>query len=162
MLALRYVGLMALTVWIGGLLVLGGIGAPAIFGVLDTRHVADGRTLAGAIFGEAFRRFTLASYVCGALVLGTLLARAVLGPRPMRFALRLGTATAMVAASAYSGLIVTPAIVRQQAEIEAALASHRAADSYREAFGRLHARSTGVQLIPILGGLMLLFWEVKE
>jgi len=162
MLALRYVGLIALTVWIGGLLVLGAIGAPAIFGVVDARHVAEGRALAGAIFGEAFRRFTLVSYGCGALVLGTLVARAVLGPRPMRFALRLATATAMVAASAYSGFIVTPAIVRQQAEIEAALANHRAADAYREAFGRLHAISTGVQLVPLLGGLMLLFWEVKE
>ena len=45
--------------------------------------------LAGAIFGEALRRFHLLSYVCGVVLLGTLLARGVLGPRPVKFAIRL-------------------------------------------------------------------------
>jgi len=31
MLALRFVGVVALTLWVGGLLVLGGIAAPSIF-----------------------------------------------------------------------------------------------------------------------------------
>ena len=38
MLALRYAGLLALTVWVGGLLVLGVIVAPAIFDVLAARR----------------------------------------------------------------------------------------------------------------------------
>jgi hypothetical protein len=162
MLALRYVGLIALTVWIGGLLVLGAIGAPAIFEMMDVRHVADGRVLAGAIFGEILRRFHFASYVCGAIVLGTLVARAVLGPRPMHFAVRVGIAVAMVAASAYSGLVVSAAIARMQAEIGAAPSSLPATDPRRAAFGRLHALSTGLELVPVVGGMMLLFWEVKE
>jgi hypothetical protein len=28
--------------------------------------------------------------------------------------------------------------------------------------GRLHGLSTGLQLVPLLGGLMLIFWEIKE
>ena len=47
MLALRYAGVLALTVWVGGLLVLGAIAAPSIFDVLALRHVADDRLLAG-------------------------------------------------------------------------------------------------------------------
>ena len=41
MLALRYAGLVALTVWVGGLIVLGAIAAPSIFDVLAARHVVD-------------------------------------------------------------------------------------------------------------------------
>ena len=76
---LRYAGLLALTLWVGGLVVLGAIAAPSVFDVLAARHVPDDRVLAGAIFGETLRRFHLLSYGCGSVLLGTLVARGVLG-----------------------------------------------------------------------------------
>jgi uncharacterized protein DUF4149 len=161
MLALRYAGLLALTVWVGGLLVLGTIGAPAIFDVA-ARQVVDDRVLAGAIFGEMLRRFHPLSYVCGFVLLGTLLARGVLGPRPRKFAIRLSTAFLMVAATAYSGLILSGQIRRAQATIGMAPSSLPETDPRRVAFGRLHATATGLQLVPILGGLILLFRELKD
>ena len=162
MLALRYVGLLALTLWVGGLLVLGAIAAPSIFDVLAVRHVADDRVLAGAIFGETLRRFHLVSYVCGSVVLLTLVIRGVLGPRPIWFAARLGTAFLMLAASAYSGLVVSGQIARIQSEIGVAPSSLPVTDTRRIAFGRLHALSTGLELVPVLGGLLLLFRELKD
>jgi hypothetical protein len=162
MLLLRYAGLLALTVWVGGLVVLGGIAAPAVFSVLAERHVPDERVLAGAVFGETLRRFHLLSYGCGAVLLATLLARGVLGPRPVRFALRLGTAAAMLAATLYSGLIVSSRIVAAQASIGAAPSSLPQGDPRRAAFGRLHATSTGLLMVPVLGGLLLLFRELKD
>jgi hypothetical protein len=162
MLALRYAGVLALTVWVGGLVVLGTIGAPAIFDVLAARQVLDDRALAGAIFGETLRRFHLLSYACGFVLLGTLLARGVLGPRPRKFAIRLGTAFFMLAATAYSGVIVSAQIRRAQATIGAAPSSLPEADPRRVAFGRLHATAVGLQLVPILGGLILLFRELKD
>jgi hypothetical protein len=162
MLALRYAGLVGLTVWVGGLLALGAIAAPSIFDVVAARHVADGRALAGAIFGETLRRFHLLSYVCGAIVVGTLAARAVLGPRPMHFAVRLGIALAMLASSAYSGLVVSRSIARIQAEIGVSPSSLPDGDPRRAAFGRLHALSSALELVPVLGGMLLLFWETKE
>lgn len=162
MLALRYVGLLALVLWVGGLLVLGAIGAPSIFDVLAIRQVADGRVLAGAIFGETLRRFHLLSYACGAVLLATMIVRAVLGPRPRRFAVRAAIAFVMLAASAYSGLVVTTQIERAQAAIGAAPSSLPDGDPRRAAFGRLHATSTGLELVPVLGGLLLLLWELKD
>jgi hypothetical protein len=162
MLALRYVGLLALTLWVGGLLVLGAIAAPSIFDVLAVRHVVDNRVLAGAIFGETLRRFHLLSYVCGAVLLLTLVIRGVLGPRPIWFAARLGTAFLMLAASAYSGLVVSGQIARIQSEIGGAPSSLPVTDTRRIAFGRLHAVSTGLELVPVLGGLLLLFRELKD
>lgn len=160
MLSLRYAGMLALTLWVGGLLVLGGIAAPSIFDVVG--RLAGDRGLAGAIFGETLRRFHLLTYLCGFVLLGTLLLRGVLGPRPIMFALRLAVAFVMLLASAYSGVIVSGQISRAQAAIGGAPSSLPDGDPRRAAFGRLHALSTGLQLVPILGGLFLLFRELKD
>ena len=162
MLALRYAGVLALTIWVGGLLVLGAIAAPSIFDVLALRHVADDRLVAGAIFGEILQRFHLLSYVCGAVVLLTLVMRGVMGPRPIWFAARIGAAFLMLAATAYSGLVVSRQIARLQSEIGVAPSSLPPTDARRLAFGRLHGVSTGLELVPVLGGLLLLFRELKD
>ena len=163
MLALRYAGLLALTLWVGGLIVLGAICAPAIFAVLAARHVAGDRVIAGAIFGEILGRFHLLAYACGVVLLGSLIARGVMGPRPIMFAARLAIAFVMLIATAYSGLVVSANIARVQAEIGAAAPSSLAPeDPRRVAFGRLHALSTGLAVVPVLGGLFLLFRELKD
>src|SRR5215203_3883861 len=106
MLALRYASLLALVVWVGGLLALGAIAAPVTFDVIAARHVPEGRALAGAIFGVILQQFHYVSYACGLVMPLALSARAVLGPRPRRFALRMAIAALMLLAVAYSGMIV--------------------------------------------------------
>lgn len=161
MLALRYVALLAIGLWVGGLAALGGLFAPAVFDVLGAR-VQDGRLLAGAVFGEAFRRFHYVSYACGAVLFGSLAARAILGPRPRRFAVRMGIAILMIGASLVSGLIVTPRIEALQHEVGVPPSTLSASDARRARFGRLHGLSTGIQLLPLTGGLLLLFWELRD
>ena len=63
MLALRYAAVLALVVWIGGLVALGALAAPAAFDVLGALG-AEGRTLAGSVVGETLRRFNLVAYGC--------------------------------------------------------------------------------------------------
>jgi hypothetical protein len=164
MLVLRFATVLAIGVWIGGLIALGAIAAPAIFEVVSLRQVPDGRILSGAIFGEVLRRFDLVSYGCGALVLATLAVRAVLGPRPRRFSLRAGIAVLMLSASMYSGMVLSSRIAAVQQKIGAGVApsSLPAGDPRRVEFGRLHGQSTLVQLVPILGGLVLLFFELRD
>jgi hypothetical protein len=162
MVALRYAALLALAVWVGGLAVLGGVAAPSIFDVVAARQVADGRLLAGAIFGEALRRFHLLSYACGGLFIVTFIARAVLGPRPRRFGVRLAIATLMLAATVFSGVVVSGRIERTRADIGVAPSSLAEQDPRRVAFGRLHALSTALQTVPLLGGLALLFLDIRE
>ena len=162
MLALRYAALLMIVIWVGGLLALGAIAAPATFDVLASRQDPDGRLLAGVVFGEILRRFHVVSYVAGTLLLGTLVLRRILGPRPRRFAWRAGIAALMLAAAAYSGLVVSSRIAALQHEIGATPSSLAERDPRRVEFGRLHALSTAVQLVPLLGGLMLMYWEIKE
>lgn len=164
MLALRFAALVAIAVWLGGLLALGAIAAPAIFDVLAARGIPDARILSGAVFGEVLRRFHPVAYGCGAVLLVTLLARAVLGPRPRRFAIRFGIAAVMLAAALYAGLILHDQIGALQREIGAnvSASSLPEGDRRRVEFGRLHGRSALVQFVPILGGLLLLFWELGD
>ena len=162
MLALRYAALLALTLWVGGLIVLGGIAAPSVFDVLAGQPVADPRGIAGAVFGETLRRFHLLSYGCGAVLLGAYLARAVLGPRPRWFGVRAGLAIAMLAASVYSGMIVSGRIERARADIGAPPSSLAAGDPRRVRFDHLHQLSTRLMGFNIVAAVALLYWEARE
>lgn len=161
MLALRYAALLALVVWVGGLVTLGAVVAPATFDVLGAAGAA-GRQQAGAVFGEIFRRFHLITYACGAIILFSLFTRAILGPRPRRFAIRVSVAAIMVAASAWLGLVIAPQIAAAQREIGASISSLPANDARRDAFQRLHSLSGRLELVPFLGGVLLLFWELRD
>ena len=117
MLALRYAAVLALALWTGGLVVVGAVAAPSIFDVLGARG-AEGRVLAGAVVGALLERFTVIAYGCAAVVLLSLAVRAVLGPRPRRFAYRVGGLLLMTAATVYAGAVVAPRIAAlQQAKV---------------------------------------------
>src|SRR4051794_38762325 len=106
MLALRYVYVLALVVWLGGMVTLGAIVAPATFQVLQAADPIAGRALAGAAFGVMLARFHYIAYGAGLLLLVTLAAMAVLGPRPPAFAARSSLIVLMLAVALYSGFIV--------------------------------------------------------
>ncbi|HEY7500110.1 MAG TPA: DUF4149 domain-containing protein [Vicinamibacterales bacterium] len=162
--ALRYATLVALAVWIGGLLALGAVAAPAIFQVVADKGVPAGRALSGAIFGDVLRRFHLVSYACGAWILLALVARAVLGPRPRRFAVRAGIAVVMLSAALYSGVVLSRDIAQLQQQIGEGVSpsSLPPGDARRAAFDRLHGQSTLLHFVPLVGGLILLFWEMND
>jgi hypothetical protein len=162
MLALRYAALLALVVWAGGLIALGSVAAPAAFDVLAARQIADGRAIGGAIFGETLRRFHQIAYLCGGVLLISLIGRRILGPRPRRAGIRVLLASIMLAATMYSGLAVAARIQSLQREIGASPSTLPASDPRRVEFGRLHATSTILLLVPILGSLALIWWELKD
>jgi hypothetical protein len=162
MFALRYAALLGAALWSGGLLGLGLFGAPATFEIIASRGVPDGRVLAGAIFGETLRRFHLFSYACGAVILGSLLLRAALGPRPAYTGPRLAIAAVMLGTALFSGIYLTSRIERTRAEAGGAPSALAQDDPRRVTFGRLHAVSTIIQIVPLLGGLVLLFWELRD
>jgi hypothetical protein len=162
MFVLRYVYLLGLVVWLGGMVALGGLAAPAIFEVLVAREGAAGRILAGAVFGETLRRFHLLAYGSGAIMLAALALMALLGPRPARFAVRTSIVAAMLGVALYSGLVLSRRIEAMQHEIGVPVASLPSGDPRRAEFGRLHGLSTGLMAVNVLGGLVLLFWEVRD
>jgi len=161
MVALRYAYLLALVVWVGGLIALGGIAAPAIFASLTGAHGLAGREMAGLVFGSVLRRFHVTAYISAAVMLLSLGGMAALGPRPSRFAVRVAIVLVMGALTLYSGLIVTPKVERMRDGIGGPVAALAESDPRRAEFGRLHGLSTLLLGMTALGGLALLFLEAR-
>ena len=162
MLALRYVYVLALALWLGGMVVLGAVVAPTTFQVLQASVPASGRLLGGEVFGAILSRFHYVAYGAGALALVSLAAMALLGPRPHGFAVRSAIVTLMLLLALYSGFVVLTEVDAIQQEISALPSSLPAEDARRIRFDELHQLSTRLMMANIIGALVLLYWEAKE
>ena len=170
MVLLRYVYVLALTLWLGGMIVLGAVVAPSLFATLPAQDPENGRALAGLAFGVVLARFHYLAYGAGALLVLSLTLMALLGPRPKGFAVRTGIAAAMLAVALYSGVFVLGEIGTIQREVAAAAPSITAAlpsrlpagDPRRIRFDQLHQLSTRLMMCTVLAALVLLVWEARE
>jgi len=162
MLALRYVYVLALAVWLGGMVVLGALVAPTTFQVLQTAAPETGRALAGELFGSTLARFHYVAYGCGTVLLITLATMAILGPRPTGFAVRLVLVALMVGVALYSGFVVLNEVDRIQLEVGTLPSRLPATDLRRVRFDALHTLSTRLMMADIAGALILLFWEARD
>jgi uncharacterized membrane protein len=162
MLALRYLYLLALIIWLGGMLTLGALAAPTTFQVLERSEPVAGRALAGDVFGSMLSRFHYVAYGAGILLLTTLAAMRLLGPRPRAFGMRAAIVGAMLATTLYSGFVVLKRIDAVQREAGGLPSRLPATNALRVRFDELHQLSTRLMLLTIAGALVLLYWEAKE
>ena len=162
MIALRYVYVLALAVWLGGMVVLGAVVAPVTFQVLQASVPDAGRALAGGVFGAMLGRFHYVAYGSGLILLLTLTVMAILGPRPRHFAIRLALAGTMLLIALYSGFVVLGSIEAIQQEVGGLPSQLPAADPRRIRFDELHQLSTRLMMVNIVGAFVLLFWEARE
>ncbi len=159
---LRFVALLALALWVGGLVALGGLGAPSIFAVLEAAVPSTGRELAGQVFGAIFERAQYAAWGLGLVVLLSLGVRAALGPRPRHWKLRLWTTIGMLAASVASALVIAPRIDTIRRETSGAIAALADTDARKIEFGRLHGLAGGLMLATVLAGAGLMLAEMRD
>ena len=162
MLALRYVYVLALVVWLGGMVVLGAVVAPTTFQVLQASEPVAGRALAGELFSATLARFHYVAYAAGVVLLLSLTAMAVLGPRPVHFLVRTIIVTAMLCVALYSGFVVLGGIDQIQQEVGTLPSRLPATDSRRLQFDALHQLSTRLMIINMVAALVLLYWEARE
>jgi len=161
-LALRYVYVLALAVWLGGMVVLGAVVAPATFQVLQAIEPVNGRLLAGEAFGAILFRFHFVAYGAGAVLLLSLAAMALLGPRPRSFAVRSAIIAIMLAVALYSGHAVLGEIDAIQHEVGGLPSKLPPEDPRRIRFDQLHELSTRLMMLNIVGTLVLVFWEARD
>lgn len=159
---LRFAAVAALAVWVGGLVALGAVGAPQIFAVMEAHDPVAGRELAGELFGSIFSRFQHLAWALAAIVLGSLGARAALGPRPRRMAIRMWLAIAMLAASLTTALYITPEIEHIRETTAGPIANVEADNPQRQRFGRLHGLANGLALATMLVGGLLIWIELRD
>ena len=84
MVALRYIYVLALVVWLGGMITIGSVVAPAVFRTLEQTNTDSGagRAQAARVVGEVLRQFHVVSYGAGILLGASLVTMRRLGERP--------------------------------------------------------------------------------
>lgn len=159
---LRYLYVVALVLWVGGLVVAGALVAPSVFGVLQAWNASEGRVLAGQVFGEVLLRLTWLSYVMGGVMFIALTLHRLLGARPVKYGVRVGIMAVMVTMMMVTGFWLIPQVDAIQAGVKGPVAELAATDPRRVEFNRLHGLSNILFSITAIGGLALCWWEARE
>ncbi len=162
MIALRYVYVLALVIWLGGTLTIGGVVAPVVFAALEAHNPATGRVAAAGVVGAVLARFHAVTYVALGTLLVTLVSMKLVGPRPPGFGFRLVLVSSLLAVSLIGGFWVDPQIAALRAQIGAPVQTLDATDPRRARFGQLHGLSTALMAATAAGGLVLCYWETRE
>jgi uncharacterized membrane protein len=140
---LRFVHLLALVVWIGGVVFFSFFTAPALFSVLP-------RDMAGRVTVALFPRYYLMGAVCGVIALLTALLQWLRAPaRARRLPVEMILLILMLAMTLYAGLGILPETSSLRPQIRAADGSPGREAAQRR-FDILHRRSV------VLNGLVLL------
>ena len=162
MVLLRYLYVVALVLWVGGLVVAGAVVAPSVFSVLQAWNANEGRVLGGLVFGEVLRRLTWLSYAMAVVMFLALTLHRLLGARPLKYGIRVGIMTLMLLMMMAIGFYILPAINGIQAQITGPVSQLAAADLRRVEFERLHGLSNVLFSMTAIGGLALCWWEARE
>jgi len=159
---LRYLYILALVIWLGGIVVAGAIVAPSIFGVLQEWNPNEGRVLAGRVFGEVLQRLHWLAYAMGSVMFVALTLHRLLGARPEKYGIRASILVLMLLVTAYSGFVVTPRIVALQGMVNAPIAALADDDARKAEFSGLHRLANILLATSVVGGFILLWWEASE
>ena len=151
--AVRFLRLLAVVVWVGGIVFFAFVLAPVSFRTLPTVH------LAGSVVGAALKVLDRIGLGCGIVLLATiaLLFRSALTAQKKLFRLQLLLVLAMTLLTAYLHWSILPAmdLDREQAggDITAAAPDNPA----RMQFDRLHQRSEHTEGAVLLLGVAVVF-----
>ena len=159
---LRYVALVALGLWVGGMVTLGALVAPVAFATVEAERIEGGRALVGVLFGAFLHRFHWVALGAAAVVFASLVGRRLIGPRPIHFGARVALLAAMAGATLYSGFVLTGQVERIQREVGVPSLTRPDGDPVRAEFNRLHGLSVALMGFNVAGGLALLGWEAAE
>ena len=148
---LRFLMLLSLVVWIGGLIFFAFVLAPTAFGVLPNTH------LAGSVVGRALGKLHWIAIFCGMLFLITsLLYSYITQGSAHAFALRHVLICLMLAFTLFSQFWIIPRMDTLRAQV-GDFAQVPLTDPQRIQFDALHVWSTRVEGAVLLLGLVVVY-----
>jgi uncharacterized membrane protein len=146
---LRFIYLLSIAFWIGGMAFFSFMAAPSIFHVLP-------REEAGKVVADIFPKYYWQGIICGAIAVAT---SVILGLRE-RWNILLIARTIMIGVMLigvlYSVVILQPQIQAVKAQVTS-FDSLSPTDPLRLEFGRLHGRSFSVNAAVLLLGVVVVF-----
>ncbi len=159
---MRFVSNLLSSLWVGGLLALGYVAAPAAFAVLQAHDPASGRALAGELFGMTLLRAQNFLIGAGALQAILLNVRAAVGPRPRQYKVQLATILLMIALTGYSAFIIAPKIESIRVSANGPIAALANDNPAKAQFGALHGWSNGLMALTLIGAISLMWFDRRE
>jgi uncharacterized membrane protein len=146
---LRFIYLLSIALWIGGMAFFSFLAAPSVFQVLP-------REDAGKVVADIFPKYYWQGIICGAIAL---LTSVVLGMRErwnMLLIVRTILIGVMLIGVLYAVVILQPKIQAVKAQVTS-FDDLSPADPLRLEFGRLHGRSFSVNAAVLLLGVVVVF-----
>ena len=146
---LRYLLLLALVLWIGGIVFFSFIASPSVFKILP-------REQAGQVVGDIFPKYHLLGYTSCLIALGCLVGLRQLGAvQSVRAAMIVlvlmgGTQVTM-------GLVIGPKVIEARDAVKAAPAGPEK-ERLEKRFRGFHGVSMILNLVLLILGLILLYW----
>ncbi len=136
----KYIHMLTLCIWVGGMVFFTFVGAPAIFKELP-------RDVAGVAVGGIFPKYWLMGYVCPLLLLGTLfyIARGNVGA----FRVQIGILAVATALSFASGMVVGVKAHAIKVQMDAEQDAVKKEELHQE-FRKMHGVSAVMNLTVIL------------
>ena len=156
--SLRFVQLLSMVVWLGGLVFFAFVLAPTAFGVLPGIHEA------GLVVGASLKVFDKVALVCGALFLAvtaSMFQRAKARVRG-RYEIEFLLAGVMLLATAYLQWNIIPAMDNDQLQAGGDVNKLARTDPTWQHFDKLHHRSENVAGMVLVVGLGVLFLMSRE
>ena len=155
---LRAIRLLAMVLWVGGLLFFAFVLAPVSFHVLPSTHQA------GLIVGAALVILHRIGSVCGALFLIAtfLLWRGRHVPRSRIYPIQMVLIAFMLIITAYLQASVLPAMERDRAQVGGDLSAAPPSNPARLDFDRLHPLSERLEGAVLFAGLGIVFLMAGE
>ena len=150
--ALKFIYILAISLWIGSIFFFSFFAAPSIFKVLP-------RETAGNVVSDIFPKYYLVAYVCGgAAIITTILLRMLSAEgRPILFIIRLSALVVMMALAVYAGTVIRPQAVEARTEMRSLTEDSPNYPETQEKFRKLHARSAIMNSAVFLLGIAILF-----
>lgn len=143
---IRFLHLLSLVAWMGGIMFFSFIAAPSIFKVLP-------RETAGDVVGDIFPKYWLMGYVCSITALATVMILSYL-ERTYPW-IRIGLLVLMTGIVFYSGLVIGANARDVKAQIRT-IEDQTRKEILKAEFKRLHLRSAILNSITLALGLIVL------
>jgi putative copper export protein len=148
---LKFLMLLALAIWIGGIIFFGAVLAPTVFSVLPTHQ------LAGNVVAPALRKLHLIGLFCGAVYLVCSMVESYMGRGfVQQLALRHIAVLMMMGLTLFSQYAVAKRMNRMRAEM-GVIDDLPVNDPRRVDFNRLHVWSTRLEGCVLVIGLGVLY-----
>ncbi len=153
----RFVRLLSLVLWIGGIALFAFVVAPIAFGRLPNAHEA------GLVVGGTLQVLHWLGLVCGGVFLAlTLIANGRRVRSWRHLAAECLLDIAMMAITAYSQFGVLPAMARYRAEVGGTVAAASEAAPARRKFEQIHKTSEQLEgAVLIAGSVYYWLWRLK-